>query len=77
MRTNKEFDNTNRGYLMPRAKTENHETGPDMSGQINISGRTYWLKAWNAKSHDGRVYVRLSVQEVRDVETVVTPATAA
>jgi hypothetical protein len=64
MRTSKEFDNTNRGYLMQAQAKKDHETSPDMSGQININGRTYWLKAWNAKSHDGREYMRLNVQEV-------------
>lgn len=47
----KQYDNTNRGALFKndRKETDNH---PDLSGQINVDGKDYWLSGWTKRNED-------------------------
>lgn len=47
----KTYDNTNRGALFKndRKETDSH---PDLSGQINVDGKDYWLSGWTKRNED-------------------------
>jgi hypothetical protein len=47
----KQYDNTNRGALFKndRKETDSH---PDLSGQINVDGKDYWLSGWTKRNED-------------------------
>jgi hypothetical protein len=47
-----QYDNTNRGALFKNDRKE-HENHPDLSGQLNIDGKEYWLSGWTKRNDDG------------------------
>lgn len=47
-----QYDNTNRGALFRNDRKE-QDSHPDLSGQINIEGREYWLSGWTKRNDDG------------------------
>jgi hypothetical protein len=54
-----QYDNTNRGALFKNDRKEN-DSHPDLSGQINIDGKEYWLSGWT-KRNDDRSFKVLSL----------------
>lgn len=47
-----QYDNTNRGALFKNDRKE-QDSHPDLSGQINIDGKEYWLSGWSKRNDDG------------------------
>jgi hypothetical protein len=56
MSRNQNYDNTNRGALFKNDRKEN-ENHPDLSGNINVDGKEYWLSGWTKKTEDGKFKV--------------------
>lgn len=55
-----EYDNTNRGALFQKeAKSDKH---PNMSGNINVDGKEYWLSGWTKVSKAGAKYLSLAIK---------------
>lgn len=48
----KQYDNTNRGALFKNDRKES-DSHPDLSGQINVDGKDYWLSGWSKRNDDG------------------------
>jgi hypothetical protein len=46
------YNNTNRGALFKNDRKE-QDSHPDLSGQINIEGKEYWLSGWSKRNDDG------------------------
>lgn len=46
------YDNTNRGALFKNDRKES-DSHPDLSGNINIDGKEYWLSGWYKKTETG------------------------
>lgn len=47
----KQYDNTNRGALFKNDRKES-DSHPDLSGQINVDGKDYWLSGWTKRNDD-------------------------
>jgi hypothetical protein len=52
----KQFDNTNRGALFINDKKES-DNHPDLSGNINVDGKDFWLSGWTKKTETGKFKV--------------------
>ena len=46
------YDNTNRGALFINDRKES-DSHPDLSGNINIDGKEYWLSGWTKRTETG------------------------
>lgn len=46
------YDNTNRGALFTNDRKES-DSHPDLSGNINIDGKEYWLSGWTKRTETG------------------------
>lgn len=46
------YDNTNRGALFKNDRKES-DSHPDLSGNINIDGKEYWLSGWTKRTETG------------------------
>jgi hypothetical protein len=47
-----QYDNTDRGALFKNDRKE-QDSHPDLSGQINVGGKDYWLSGWTKRNDDG------------------------
>ena len=69
MENNKQYDNTNSGFLMRNQRKEK-ETHADMTGSINVNGVEYWLSGWTKTKTDGSgKFLSLSVQPKQQMTT--------
>ena len=57
-----DYDNTNRGVLFPNKQKVDGDSKPELSGNINIDGKEYWLSCWDKVSKAGNEFKSLSVQ---------------
>lgn len=59
------YDNTNRGALFTnsRKKSDKH---PDLTGNIDVDGKEYWLSAWRKVSNSGEKYLSISIRAKED-----------
>lgn len=62
-----EFDNEGRGVLF-KNKRKKKESQPDMTGQIEIDGKEYWLSAWYNESKRGMKFIALAATEKEEEE---------
>jgi len=62
-----EYDNTNKGTLFVKKAKEGetlHEKAPQMSGKIDIEGKTYEISAWSRTPNSGGdKFLSLQVKE--------------
>jgi hypothetical protein len=56
-----QYDNTNRGTI-GRNKRKEQDNHPDLSGQINVEGKEYWLSGWKKQGREGDTFYSLSVK---------------
>lgn len=56
------YDNTNRGTL-GKNKRKSKDTDADLSGQINVDGKDFWLSGWKkTNASDGSTFYSLSLK---------------
>jgi hypothetical protein len=51
-----EYDRTNTGTFSRNQNKREGKKDADISGQINIDGRWYWLSAWQKQDKEGNVF---------------------
>ena len=56
------YDNTNRWVLFKNDRKEK-ETQPDMTGNINVDGKEFWLSAWTKQSEKWTKFLSISIKE--------------
>lgn len=55
-------DQTNRGTIGKNTR-KSKDTDADISGQINVDGKDYWINGWQKKNgQDGSTFYSLSVK---------------
>ena len=68
----KEYDNTNKGFLF-RNETANEENKqPYMTGKLNVEGKDLQIAGWMTESKGGKKFLSLKVQEPKPQEVKAT-----
>jgi len=64
------FDDTNRGALFPNDYKEQGDNKPDLTGKLNVEGKSYRIAAWEKTFDSGKEYlsIQLTDPEARDKE---------
>ena len=70
MTGDKKFDDTNRGALFKNDYKEQGDNKPDLTGKLNVEGKSYRIAAWEKTSDAGKNYLSLQLTdpEARDKE---------
>jgi len=66
-----EYDPTNRGALWKNERREK-DTHPNLTGQLNVEGREYWVNAWTSKEGGKKPVVSMSIK-AKDTQTAPRP----
>jgi hypothetical protein len=65
-------DNTNKGVLFKNERMREGKQDPNLSGEINIDGVSYWLSGWTnvaqSGAREGQKYISLSVGKRKEVQ---------
>ena len=55
------YSNENRGALWKNERREK-DTHPNLTGQLNVEGREYWVNAWTSKEGGKKPVVSMSIK---------------
>jgi len=64
------YDDTNRGALFTNDYKEQGDRKPDLTGKLNVEGKSYRIAGWEKTSDAGKNYLSLQLTdpEVKDKE---------
>tara|TARA_R100001594_G_scaffold84217_1_gene118732 strand:- start:633 stop:911 length:279 start_codon:yes stop_codon:yes gene_type:complete len=63
MTGDKKFDDTNRGALFKNDYKEQGDNKPDLTGKLNVEGKSYRIAAWEKTSDAGKNYLSLQLTD--------------
>jgi hypothetical protein len=59
----------NSGILFGNRKKD-RPTSPDMTGNLDVDGKPYWISAWNKTSSTGGTFITLSIKAKDDTKAM-------